>query len=445
MTRTLGAVGFKKRVLRRRRRRYIPRKRIFKIKSLIPRRTLYIHKGRFIMFKHRTQRKRLFPKRFNTYVMPNIPKTKRDWSPKKSAGKTKTDWGAQKKDWGKVWKTSAYKKIYKPKDTGEFPTELADWMKEQYKREILKAHKPEPKSTFKKVERRGGKRKYVWKGKWYGKMKPLGPKLIFEVFPTHKYYMYIRARKSYGDHMAVIKAIRKAMQKVLDDLVKYGKIIINKYVPEETGDLRKSMIDSLEKSKVRGMTIKVELDTGNIQYANPVNNMPESKIRHDMGKNKQIGRRSGKYLHDPKAIENWFQHITMNLNAEAGKLLRVMIIDIMDAFGFRYYKKKPTLKSKLHTKLPLRTVIQSDQPLRKSARVAGPMRTQKYERPTALYEETGSVMEQDKHEMSKHVRMMGWRQQLEKATKESVVVHYPRNLIMKMFKIRGLYKGNRVY
>ena len=81
---------------------------------------------------------------------------------------------------------------------------------------------------------------------------------------------------------------------------------------------------------------------------------------------------------------------------------------------------------------------------RKSGRIAEPL-IQKYERPRSLYEETGSVMEQDRHEMSKHVRMIKYRQELEKATKESVVVHYPRNLIMKMFKIRGLYKGNRVY
>ena len=66
---------------------------------------------------------------------------------------------------------------------------------------------------------------------------------------------------------------------------------------------------------------------------------------------------------------------------------------------------------------------------------------------TLLRERSDSPMtprEEDEHERDKHVRMMEYQKEFKKAYKESSITEYPRWMIRGMFKIKGLYKGNRV-
>ena len=94
-------------------------------------------------------------RRFNLWIVPTAPTkaySQKYTPPKKpvqksfSKVKTKKDWGAEKKTWAKTWQTSAYKKLYKPVDTGGFPKHLSEWAREPYIREMLKTRpKPKPK------------------------------------------------------------------------------------------------------------------------------------------------------------------------------------------------------------------------------------------------------------------------------------------------------------
>jgi len=298
----MSVVAFRERRVYKRRRHLVPRKRLFKTKSLFPRRTVYIHKGRFRLFKHRDNRRRFF-RRFNMYVIPSTPSNKpfslrfnkktqtrsksKDWSPKKSAGKKqKIDWDVEKYKWKNVWTGGGWRNIYKP----NLHQAAVNRLKENFGK-YLEGDFKKIADKFVHKDWRGGdfsryrKKPYIN----YGPMKALGPKLIFRIDPTMEFAKYYAHRKTkMGDEDTVVALIRMAMNKMLDGLKIYADFVINKYVPKDTGALREAMISSINNAHVNNLSVAVYLDTGGIEYANPVNNMPTNNLRH----NRSSGRRS---------------------------------------------------------------------------------------------------------------------------------------------------------
>ena len=376
-----------------------------------------------------------FFRRFNTFVLqtgstrshsqsytPKKKPTQKSWKPSKSVKVIKKDWSTP---------TTTARKFKRPE-----PQEIT-WL---------------PKFGTKGFvyDRRGGDRSEFRKYKWYGEMKSLGPVLIFEVIPTRIFAQYYKARKKIEDYPTVMANTKASMQKVLDGLKIYAKFIINKYVPKETGDLRKAMMESINKSKLHGLSMKVVLDTGDIEYANPVNNMPQKKIRHTMGMGK-IGRRSRVSLNDPKAVKGWFNFIDMLLNTKAKELLHNMIDDLVLAW---VYRKAPT--GFIHPPIGTRTIMvesQKDHETRMRAydAIVGKSKAQI----RALFPKGIPVIKRERKEIplrnSDTIAKMRERKYKQEhiyiqkggkfTKKQPLVIHYPRPLIKKFFKIRGLNKA----
>ena len=313
----MPVIAHTKTIKRRRRRRLVPSgRRPLRNKSLYPRRTIYLRRGRFVLFKHRSQRLRLF-RRFNMYALPSAPKRKsyvRKYTPKP---KPKVESFKQP--------STIPRKPRKPRQ----PTIAS--LRKKKDADFFRQVKKIKKEFYKPRERRGGDTSKWRTYKNFGDMKPLGPTLIFELIPTKDFFFHygVWSRKDMGRTQRVMRQTREAMEDMLKGLVKYAKFVIGKYVPEETGDLRNAMVQSIEKTKIHRYSMKVELDTGDVDYANVVNHMPQSMIRHNMGMGR-IGPRSHQLLHDPKAVKGWYQFIEMQLNTEAKILIKQMITRIQE-------------------------------------------------------------------------------------------------------------------
>lgn len=331
-------VAYRKRIVRKRRRRFVPRKRIFKAKSLIPRRTIYIHKGRFRLFKHRDPMPRVF-KRFNTYIMPRGPRKSYAGTvkPKKKA-KILSPWALQSiaKKWQSQWNRG--KRVWGPiLERGEQPP---DWEENAWQRERKKSFKDKHKTSLadmptKKINpswfKRGEKppaRAY----KNYGPMRRLGPDQVIMITPTVELMKVAKRLQGRYKQGWLTDNIKTTIDNLRKKLLEHAEMIINIYVPKDSGDLRASMLKELNRRHRMGYRLEMRIGTpmmgrNNMTYAGPVQNMPERMLRHPH-KTRLRGRavlrmgKDGTYLNDPKAQHDSYKHIRMKLN---NHLVRVLL------------------------------------------------------------------------------------------------------------------------
>lgn len=339
----MPVIAFRKSIVRKRRRRLIPRKRLFKVKSLIPRRTIYIHKGRFKLFKHRTQRQRLF-RRFNVWLLPQRkqPFNKKSFSQPhtqtysksfpKSKARTMTSFELDniKQKWRGTWNNKkqtwameteiypkkrggpAYDPSFDPKFKEGFEREKTKSFKKPYR--ILKGDWDIQKPGFKKGHADFSKvRTYTN----YGAKGRLGPHPVIVISPTIELMKAVKKQQGTYRTGWMSTAIKNSIDILRDELLKYAKMIINEYVPKDTGDLRASLMKELERRRRTGYRLEMRIGTpvmgrNPMVYANPVNNMSEEMLQHSGVWEKRRGKIQ--YLDDPKAQHGWYEHIRMKLN-----------------------------------------------------------------------------------------------------------------------------------
>lgn len=262
-------------------------------------------------------------KRFSqTYVEP---KTKRFKKPQKKRGRPKgsgtgikKDWGPEKQKWNEVWKSESFKGY----------SRWSDW------------------TLFEKTRKKAFKKKIedvVWELRWKwrhdgwggarfsdhkrhypiymkGPKEAIQPKLLFQIQPTmifeEKYLK--RATTDRAGYLTVLEKVNKALQKVREKVVNYGKSLIQIYVPKETGALRVAMFNSLTAAKVEAVGLIMKMSTGDIDYATIVNGMPSWVLQHNRADG-VMGKRSNALLHDPKAIQGWFEYICGKIRTKLGK------------------------------------------------------------------------------------------------------------------------------
>ena len=280
-------------------------------------------------------------KSYSQSYIPKKTKQKQSFDTTKITDKWAKQWNAKKRSLAKGWVKypGEYGPGYAPATDPKFD---AGFKREEKKSFGKKGFgEKEPEKEFKKIiNRKNWDTSKYRVYKWYGVAKELGPKLIFELSPTSEFSKYYKLRRdsSAEDVKRVLKHTKEAIEKMLAGLLIYADYIINKYVPKDSGDLRKALLKSIKKSKVSNFRTRVVIETKGIEYANPVNNMPEKMIRHDKSGKKGrrgISRKTGKRLHDPKAVFNWWQMIDMQLNTKAKELLKIMIDDIVNAWIYR--------------------------------------------------------------------------------------------------------------
>lgn len=150
-------------------------------------------------------------------------------------------------------------------------------------------------------------------GRHLGPMRELGDDIIISTNLTLNGLTLI----GQGAYIPINKIESLYRRNVIDPLVKYMIDRIRIDVPKDTGDLQDSMIASLGPSfsKKRSFPFQIVLNTKGISYANPVNNMPASWIKHTSGTGK-----FGASLYDPTAKNNWYQLVRLNGRNRAKKL-----------------------------------------------------------------------------------------------------------------------------
>jgi len=231
------------------------------------------------------------------------------------------------------------------------------------------------------------KKLFYDKTPYWGPKGPQKPALVFDLRIKGKEMKQYMATKFKGmDYIPTLRNIKRAMDKAKVDVVKGASKFIMKYVPKDTGVLRKTMIGSLGTSNVLGTKLTMILDTGNLDYAKPVNNMPTSMLAHNMkqkrhssgwlnqnGKfvknrvhpgwgmllknstdvhNKKRAEISNedKYLHDPDAKKGWWGFSVMNTRKVARKAYDKFIDDVILLLTVPIYKSagmKPPIKTGL--------------------------------------------------------------------------------------------------
>lgn len=161
------------------------------------------------------------------------------------------------------------------------------------------------------------------------------------------------------------KAMKVARRKFLQKTSRY----IDTYVPKDTGTLRRTMKISLYKQPLKALISRIVMDTGDLQYAKPVNRMPSSMLQHDAYTNKVKSRgwyKNSKfvvnrqnhpgfnfigyknrpqervsltkaYKHDPKAQKNWWYLSVTSARAFARQAYKDFIEAIQFILTTRIY------------------------------------------------------------------------------------------------------------
>jgi len=246
-----------------------------------------------------------------------------------------------KKTWQSKWgsKKAAFdRQALEGKDAPGPDWEERAWKREK-KKSFTKKPKPKPKSTFKKTigkkDNRGGDTSQFRDYEWYGAYKEMKPKLIIKIKPTAKMAEAFMERKKSGrTALYIFASIQMEMEKMLDQLILYGDFIINKYVPKDTGALREAMVKSIRDTTLKGFRLKMVLDTKGIKYANPVDKMPEEKVRHNY-KWRRAGAGKYKVLHDPQAQGGYWDYIWMALKTRAQLLIMEMYKEIIRILNYK--------------------------------------------------------------------------------------------------------------
>jgi len=410
---------------------------------------------------------RRFFRRFNLVVLPRLkPKpyaqeyirkptpAERSKTPKaRTTSKKKRDWSADKSKWVEPWSKESLKGFYSRKRAEVSARHLQEWKRNKLRgnfSEFLKEIRREKFGLGPKREFRGGDRSAFRQYKNYGPMKPLGPKLIFELVPTGIYtqqFMRIQ-RGNKADIVRIKRQTKEAMEKLRKGLIDYGEKVIGKYVPKDTGYLRDEMIRSLKRSKVRGMSLKVSLDTGLVPYANVVNNMPTRMLAHP-----HPGGRPD--LYDPKAVKGWWQFIDMQLNSYGRKLFKVFVQDLESIWTYQIMGKNAPSPwkgmsrgqqktSRERIEIPGRTTkhytrFQHEHEKRgdpHSIYADGPTGTQVH--PSRSVWERVRTEDPWEEDRQRYKRAMDFRQNIETRKQHASVVYLKKDVLRGMFKLKGV-------
>ncbi len=421
---------------------------------------------------------RRFFRRFNLVVLPRLkPKpytqeyikkatpAERSKTPKaRTTSKKKKDWSADKSKWVEPWSKESLKGFYSRKRAEVSARHLQEWKRNKLRgnfSEFLKEIRREKFGLGPKREFRGGNRASFRQYKNYGPMKPLGPKLIFELVPTGIYtqqFMRLQRGKK-ADIVRIKRQTKEAMEKLLKGLIDYGETVIGKYVPKDTGYLRDEMIRSLKRSKVRGMSLKVSLDTGLVPYANVVNNMPTRMLAHP-----HPGGRPD--LFDPKAVKGWWQFIDMQLNTYGRKLFKVFVQDLESIWTYEIMGKnapspwkgmsrgqamsaRERVQIPPHRKyhevgrqwVPYQTPeqIRKGKPISEARQVQRPyFKKEKYPAYQTAERRPKTIEDPWEEDRQRYKRAMDFRHNIETRKRHASVVYLEKNVLGGMFKLKGI-------
>ncbi len=449
-------------------------RRQVKQKSIYPRRTVFLYKGKITLYKHRTVYKRIF-RRFHSPLNVISPffrftkdivriyntfiKSREQWSAKKRKPKVST-WSRKRSSWSSgarsSWSTSPERKKW---DKFFNSRGFKGFIKNHEQAMNMKNIYQQPRGpdfdrirrNWAKKELRGGPRDMSGrKYKYFGPYpKILGPNLVVDIIPTKTLLYAFKSGQKNNRTDYLKKRTKAALDDVREKLLEYATIIIEKYVPKETGDLQQSMLKSLLDSRVLGFRLKMNLKA-DVPYAGVTNRMPEKMLQHPKmvgGKEvRQRGRRSHKTLYDPKAQKGYFYLILMLLKNKAKKLIQNMVNGLVYTWAWRSgthaYRHPPgKIVNIKHVETIPGWVRVSQKEHLKAKYLHGYIPNLDIQKPaTMIYYEKKIIPDtlEDRKDM-REVRMRELQTRMWKEAKP-VQVNYPKNLIKGFFKIKGLYR-----
>lgn len=184
---------------------------------------------------------------------------------------------------------------------------------------------------------------------WHGPYpNPLGIRKILSINISAKGMKFLMDNIYDAYYLDEIKhAITDAMRDLWTKIWNYGKTQINRYVPKDSGDLRKSLIQSLSDDPLKGCYIpnleeknprRIRLEIrifSDITYGGIVNNMPNDFLQHpNIYHLSGMKGKSGKTLNDPHAVKGFFSMVILKIKMMIkGKYIRAFIKDIEETFG----------------------------------------------------------------------------------------------------------------
>lgn len=125
------------------------------------------------------------------------------------------------------------------------------------------------------------------------------------------------------DQTLILKIQDDILNKVIIPTVRHGVILISKYVPMMTGELRKTMLEALRNYKKfqypEPFSTEIFVHTIGIMYSRPVNNMPTFSLKHPRYGELNFRRKDGivYYLNDPDAETEWFKKVVDEMRSYA--------------------------------------------------------------------------------------------------------------------------------
>lgn len=212
----------------------------------------------------------------------------------------------------------------------------------------------------------GGDRSKSRNYRWYGPAGPQNRALVWSVHvDTKKLKDLAKHNTVRADRYARI--IQDELQVSKANVLEKAKKFITTYVPSDTGRLRLTMLNRLSQAVVTKYTFTMYIDTGNLKYAKPVNNMPTRMLQHDSIERRRSrgwyedGRfisnpykahygfnaagvknnqpnfmpdvlASQRYLHDPHAVKSWWGFSVMECRKYAREEFQDLITRLQDRF-----------------------------------------------------------------------------------------------------------------
>lgn len=232
------------------------------------------------------------------------------------------------------------------------------------------------------VGRRG--RRLVTRRPWLGPAQQLGDDVVVEILPSANFRLLVQnsnAQQIRKDLPRLIQLINskikfswlglwRALYNLYDRTYSYMMPLIGHpqggnegYAPRDTGSLRRSMRNSLGEPistivhDVRDVVnalssgapfIRMVLSTPDIDYANPVNNMPTSWLAHPGSHPPGTRGRLGTVLHDPNARKGWYNLILLRGRQFAKKEFYQMLKNLAQGIrgGYNFWRSMFTVRFK---------------------------------------------------------------------------------------------------
>ena len=151
-------------------------------------------------------------------------------------------------------------------------------------------------------------------------------------------------------YIKYMQEIRKYLNQVWTNIARYGMALINRYVPKDTGQLRRSLNASLSRSasivpsRVIGHHYQLKLRMGfntSLDYAPYANEMPNRTLRH-FGLTKSS--KGPWMLNDPFALFHFMSMVKLELKKEAKASVHDLINNTAALFNMRYNTAKKMFK-----------------------------------------------------------------------------------------------------